>query len=78
MADKTIALNEEVLNKIPKGVFSDLIGAFGEQVGEAKLDEAGLQGALDVFPLRSLRRAGRRASSMIESFSRMIPLLLQL
>ena len=39
MADKKIALNEEMLNKLPKGVFSDLIGAFGEQVGEAKLDK---------------------------------------
>ena len=39
MADRAIALNEEVLNKLPKGVFSDLIGAFGEQVGEAKLDK---------------------------------------
>ena len=39
MADKRIALNEAMLNGLPKGVFSDLIGAFGEQIGEAKLDK---------------------------------------
>lgn len=39
MADKTIALNQEVLDKLPKDVFSSLIGAFNDQIGEAKLEK---------------------------------------
>lgn len=39
MANKTIAMSAEVLDKLPKGTLNDLVGAMQEQIGSAKLDK---------------------------------------
>lgn len=37
--DKTIAMNAEVLDKLPKGIFNELVGAMKDQIGSIKLDK---------------------------------------
>ena len=39
MANKTIAMSAEVLDKLPKGTLNELVGAMQEQIGSAKLDK---------------------------------------
>lgn len=39
MANKTIAVSAEVLDKLPKGTINELVGAMQEQIGSAKLDK---------------------------------------
>ena len=39
MANKTIAMSSEVLDKLPKGTLTELVGAMQEQIGNVKLDK---------------------------------------